>query len=80
VAIPNLIAMEYDPRDEDKGTIAAFNTTLVRRGGYFEVPDSPGMGVQLFEDWAAIAPPLERPISLSGLMRNDGSVISGSSR
>ncbi len=78
VAIPNLITMEYAPRDEDMGTSsAAFSTVLVRRGGYFEVPDSPGMGVELSDDYATVAPPTEKPISLKGLLRDDGSVIGG---
>ena len=56
---------------------AAFSTVLVRRGGYFEVPDSPGMGVELSDDYATVAPPTEKPISLNGLLRDDGSVIGG---
>ncbi len=78
VAIPNLVTMEYSPRDEEKNSgSAAFSTVLVRRGGYFEVPDSPGMGVELCEDYATVAPPADKPISLSGLLGDDGSVIGG---
>lgn len=76
VAIPNLITMEYAPRDEDKGsTAAAFVTSAVRKGGYFEVPDTPGIGVELVADYAEVAPPTEKPASLRSLLRDDGSVI-----
>jgi galactonate dehydratase len=76
VAIPNLVTMEYAPQDEDKNSSsAAFSTTLVRRGGYFEVPDKPGIGVELSEDHASVAPPLDRPVSLNGLLHNDGSLM-----
>ncbi len=78
VAIPNLITMEYAPRDEDKGpSSAAFSSSLVRTGGYFEVPQSPGNGVELAENYAAVAPPKEKPVVLEDLLRDDGSVIGG---
>jgi galactonate dehydratase len=78
VAIPNLVTMEYSPHDEDMRTSsAAFSTAIVRSGGYFEVPDTPGMGVELSEDHVSLAPPTDKPISLNGLLRGDGSVIAG---
>jgi galactonate dehydratase len=78
VAIPNLITMEYSPRDEDPTTSsAAFKTALVRRGGWFEVPEVPGIGVDLVEDHASVAPVREKPISFAGLLHEDGSVIGG---
>jgi L-alanine-DL-glutamate epimerase-like enolase superfamily enzyme len=70
--------MEYAPGDEDRTTTsAAFRSALVRRGGYFEIPDTPGMGVELTDDYMTVAPPLDRPVGLKGLLREDGSVISG---
>jgi galactonate dehydratase len=78
VAIPNLITMEYAPRDEDKQTsAAAFSSALVRRGGYFEVPETPGIGVELADNYATVAPPKEKPTALDDLLRDDGSVIGG---
>jgi galactonate dehydratase len=78
VAIPNLVTMEYSPRDEDKGsTSAAFITSLVRKGGYFEVPARPGIGVELVAGYAEVAPPAEKPVDIAALLREDGSVISG---
>lgn len=78
VAIPNLITMEYAPRDEDKqSSSAAFTSSLVRRGGYFEVPDVPGNGVELAEDYATVAPITEKPMKLGDLLRDDGSVLGG---
>lgn len=78
VAIPNLVTMEYAPRDEDMTTSsAAFKTALVRNGGYFEVPDAPGIGLELADDHATVAPPSAKPVSWQGLLREDGSVIGG---
>ncbi|MGA3219125.1 MAG: mandelate racemase/muconate lactonizing enzyme family protein [Acidimicrobiales bacterium] len=73
--IPNLVTMEYLPLDEDKtSSSAAFATSVVRDGGYLDVPEAPGLGVSLVEDHAKVAPVVERPISDEGLLRADGSV------
>jgi galactonate dehydratase len=73
--IPNLVTMEYLPLDEDKtSSSAALNTSVVRDGGYCDVPGAPGLGVSLVEDHALVAPVVERPISDEGLLRADGSV------
>jgi galactonate dehydratase len=73
--IPNLVTMEYLPQDEDKSTFAAaYATTVVRTGGYCEVPDAPGLGVSLVEDYARVAPVVDSIISSEGLLRADGSV------
>ena len=78
VAIPNLITMEYATHDEDESsTSAAFSTVLVRRGGYLEVPDTPGMGVELVEDHQVVAPVTDPTITMRGLLRHDGSVVGG---
>jgi galactonate dehydratase len=78
VAIPNLITMEYAPRDEDKSSsAAAFSTALVRQGGFFEVPDTPGLGIELVDNYASVAPVLDKPLSLDGQLHDDGSVIGG---
>jgi galactonate dehydratase len=73
--IPNLVTMEYLPNDEDPTTSsAAFKTNVVRNGGYCEVPEGPGLGVSLVDDYAKIAPVIERPLSSERLLRSDGSV------
>lgn len=73
--IPNLVTMEYLPLDEDKtSSSAAFATSVVRDGGYCEVPEAPGLGVSLVADYARVAPVVDRPISDEGLLRADGSV------
>jgi galactonate dehydratase len=78
VAIPNLVTLEYAPRDEDMTTsAAAFTTVVVREGGYFKIPETPGIGVELAEDHAISAPVLDRPVSWQGLLHEDGSVIGG---
>ena len=67
------------PSDEDLGgSAAAFVTNVKRSGGYCEVPDEPGLGVSLADDYATIAPPAARPLSSEGLLRSDGSVASAS--
>jgi galactonate dehydratase len=73
--IPNLVTMEYMPLDEDKSSgSAAIETTVVRNGGFCEIPEAPGLGVNLVEDYAVVAPVDERPFSDEGLLRADGSV------
>jgi galactonate dehydratase len=73
--IQNLVTMEYLPLDEDETSCsAAFVTTVVRRGGYCDVPEAPGLGVSLVDDWASVAPVVEAPFSNAGLLRADGSV------
>ena len=74
-SIPNVVTMEYLPLDEDKNSSsAAIATTIVRNGGYCEVPEGPGLGITLREDHALIAPVTEQPSSEKGLLRADGSV------
>ncbi|MGD1050264.1 MAG: mandelate racemase/muconate lactonizing enzyme family protein [Solirubrobacteraceae bacterium] len=73
--IPNLVTMEYLPGDEDPTTAsAAFRTTVKRNGGYCEVPEEPGLGVTLVDDYQTIAPVVDRPLSSERLLRADGSV------
>jgi galactonate dehydratase len=73
--IANLVTMEYLPLDEDSSSSsAAFNTAVVRHGGFCEVPEVPGLGVSLADDYELIAPVEERPFSGEGMLRADGSV------
>ena len=77
--IQNLVTMEYLPLDEDMtSSSAAFDTAVVRNGGYCEIPEAPGLGVSLVDDHALVAPVVERPFSKDGLLRWDGSVSSAS--
>jgi hypothetical protein len=70
--------MEYAPRDEDHATsAAAFSTSVMRRGGCFEVPEVPGIGVELVPGHAEVAPPTTARLSYDGLLRSDGSVLGG---
>jgi galactonate dehydratase len=75
VAIPNLVTMEYLPLDEDRESSSrAIVTSVVRRGGYCEVPDTPGLGISLADDYATVAPVVEVAMSDEGMLRYDGSV------
>lgn len=75
VTIPNLVTMEYLPLDEDMSSCSAAFTTAVRRdGGYCEIPDAPGLGITLVDDYARVAPVVERPFTDADLLRADGSV------
>ena len=75
--IQNLVTMEYLPQDEDTtSSAAAFVTSVVRNGGYCEVPEAPGLGIELADDYAKLAPASARPFSSEGLLRSDGSVAS----
>ena len=63
--------------DEDKTSYSAAIATTVRRdGGYCEIPEEPGLGIGLVEDYAELAPVGDRPFSDEGLLRADGSVAS----
>jgi galactonate dehydratase len=73
--IPNLVTMEFLPADEDTtGSAAAFETTVVRSGGYCELPQGPGLGVSLVEDYELVAPVVEQSRFSERLLRSDGSV------
>jgi galactonate dehydratase len=73
--IQNLVTMEYLPQEEDQASsAAAFVTSVVRRGGYCELPEAPGLGISLVENHAAVAPIADRPFNAEELLRSDGSV------
>ena len=77
--IPNLVTMEFLPADEDMTTsAAAFRTDVVRNGGYCELPEGPGLGVSLVEDYELVAPVVEAPLESERLLRSDGSVATAS--
>ena len=63
--IPNLLTMEFMPSDEDASS-AAFTTTMKRTGGYCEVPESPGLGVSLADDYASSPRRWRDPCRASG--------------
>ena len=77
--IPNLVTMEFLPADEDMTTSsAAFTTSVVRNGGYCELPEGPGLGISLVEDYELVAPVVDQPLSNERLLRSDGSVATAS--
>jgi galactonate dehydratase len=79
VTIPNVVTLEFLPADEDPNSpSAAFRTNVVRKGGYCELPQEPGLGISLLDDYATIAPLVDRPLSSERLIRFDGSVATAS--
>jgi galactonate dehydratase len=73
--IPNLVTMEWLPSDEESGTsAAAYQTSVVRSGGYCEVPLAPGLGVGLVDDYEAVAPIMSSPLTSPRRLRADGSI------
>ena len=73
--MPNLVTMEYLPLDEDKtSSSAAFETSVVRIGGFCAIPEGPGLGVSLVDDYKIVAPVVDGPFSNDELVRADGSV------
>jgi galactonate dehydratase len=74
-SVPNLVTMEFTDADEDPGGSAqALTSSLVRTGGFMELPSAPGLGVELHPGYADIAPPAQKPLSAAGMLRRDGSV------
>ena len=67
-AIPNFLVLEYryDPRDD------IMRNPLIVKGGYIELPDAPGLGVD-FDSKAASRHPYE-PRGVGTALREDGSV------
>ncbi len=73
-SIPNLLTMEYYELDELAGSSSdAIVTSVTRSGGYIELPTAPGLGIQLADDYQALAPETDVPMSLTGMLRDDGS-------
>ena len=73
--IPNLVTMEFLPADEDmSGSAAAFMTSVVRNGGFCELPLEPGLGVDLVDGYEVIARVDEPPLASELHLRSDGSV------
>jgi galactonate dehydratase len=74
--IPNLVTMEYLPLDEDAtSSSAAFDSAVVRHGGYCDVPDTPGLGVSLVDKHARLVRLVDHPYTDEALLRADGSVV-----
>jgi hypothetical protein len=57
---------------------AAFTTSVVRDGGYCELPRSPGLGISLVDDYELVAPVVDQPLANERLLRSDGSVATAS--
>ena len=46
-AVPNIAVQEYSLIDESQPASAAYDSCLVREGGYLRLPERPGLGVRL---------------------------------
>jgi galactonate dehydratase len=77
--IPNLVTMEFLPADEDmSSSAAAFTTSVVRNGGFCELPQEPGLGISLEEGYDLIARVVDPPSSRELHLRSDGSIATAS--
>lgn len=72
--VPNLITMEYHAIDESSPSSGAIRSSIVRDGGYIVLPDAPGLGIELLDNFRELSPALEVPLTLDRLIREDGSV------
>jgi len=70
--IPNFVVQEYSMVDE-RVESSVFQTSVRRRGGYLEVPETPGLGVTLSETAGGVIHVVGREITEIPL-RSDGSV------
>ena len=76
LAIPNLLTMEYYAKDEDPNSSCALvKTSVKRQGGYMSAPDTPGLGIELDTESSAFARGVQIPMTSSGMLRSDGSVM-----
>lgn len=73
-AVPNIVIQEYSLIDESAAACAAYDSGLVREGGYLRLPERPGLGVRLRPEardvWLS---PLEGPLHKIP-RRKDGSI------
>ncbi|MBF6604974.1 MAG: mandelate racemase/muconate lactonizing enzyme family protein [Chloroflexi bacterium] len=70
--IPNFVVQEYTLLDESP-ELACFRTDVRRRGGYLELPETPGLGVTLADDLPDAIRVVGRDVTVIPL-RSDGSV------
>ena len=67
-AIPNFLVLEYRPDPKDDVVVEPMEV----KDGYIDVPDTPGIGVELDEEKARSY--VYSPGPVGTLTRNDGSV------
>ena len=73
-SIPNFVTQEYSQRDEHPAN-AVFANRLKRKGGYMQLPDRPGLGLELDEATLETAKASYESRDLQMIpMRDDGSV------
>lgn len=76
LSIPNLVTMEYLPLDEDLSSSSGLiKTSAKRSGGYMTAPEEVGLGIELLGDLDDYKVGTQKPISVDGHLRSDGSVM-----
>ena len=73
-SIPNFVTQEYSLRDEHPAN-AVFVNSYKRQGGYMNLSEAPGIGLEIDEDLLAVAKTTYETRDLNMIpMRTDGSV------
>ncbi len=71
-SIPNFITQEYTKADES-AEFAVYQVAYQRQGGYIQIPEAPGLGIEL-DDSLIPKTPYQPMNTGSTLLREDGSV------
>lgn len=62
IAVPNFLLLEYSPRMDEGDPASGITTHSIRRDGYIDAPQAPGLGVEIDTDRTSDARYLERPL------------------
>jgi galactonate dehydratase len=73
-AIPNVSTLEWNPLDEEPNRAAMLTAPLPRTGGWLEVPDAPGLGVNLAPGYLEHGPAFSAPPAPGTVRGKDGAI------
>ncbi|MEE3849686.1 mandelate racemase/muconate lactonizing enzyme family protein [Gordonia sp. LSe1-13] len=73
-SVPNVGTFEWSPLDETGPQRAMLKEPIARDGGWLEVPDRPGLGVDLSPGYLTDGPAFTAPGSMGSLRTADGGI------
>jgi galactonate dehydratase len=73
-AIPNTGTFEWTPLDEEPHRAAMLTAPLPRNGGWLDVPEAPGLGVDIAPGYLEAGPEFAAPPAPGSLRTQDGSI------